>query len=117
MSLFAVDEKDGTADFVAVGEDRHIDERQGGSLVPAVVGVERARMIATRSFVVGVVVLHELRRIVGQRVNHTAGTFVAAVAGINGTLFVQLLFQFVALVGVHAVVIAVGVYAAHVVHR
>ena len=79
MGFLAVNEKDGTADFVGVGEDGKVDQRECRRLVPAAVGVERTLVVAARRLVVGVVVLDELGRIGRQGVDHTAGQGIDAV--------------------------------------
>ena len=63
VRLFPVYQQHGRADFAAVLQDRHIQERQRGGHIPTAVRVQATGVIATWRFVVGVLVLHKLRSI------------------------------------------------------
>ena len=117
VRTLAVEQQHGAADLAGIGQKGHVEKRQRGGRVPALVGVERPPVIAARRLVVGVIVLHELGRIGGQRIGHTACTGVGATAVILRALRIEPPAEFVACVGVHRVEIAVGRHAAHVVHR
>ena len=117
MGLLAVDHQDGAAYLVAVGQKRHVHERQSRCDVPAVVRVERTDMVAARSLVIGVVVLHKLRRILRKRVHDTSRARIAAAARILRTLSIEPLTLGVTAVGIHRIEISVGRNAAHVIHR
>lgn len=65
VCLFAVHDEHRAADFVAVLEYRLVEERLAARDVPAAVGVQRTRVIAALRLIVGVVVLDELRRVLG----------------------------------------------------
>ena len=58
MGLFTMHQQNGGTDLTAVFQDRHIHKGQRGRHIPTAIGVERAGMIAPRSFIIGVVVLH-----------------------------------------------------------
>lgn len=75
-------------------------------------------MIAARSLVVGVVVFHELRSVLRQRLDDSSGKRVYAVPVVLDTLGVELTAGLVAGIGiVSRIEIAVGCNPAHVVHR
>ena len=59
VRLFSVDHEHGTANFVAVGEQGHVDERKGRGLVPSSVGVERTFVIAAPGLIVVVIVFYK----------------------------------------------------------
>ena len=67
VRLFPVYQQHGRADFVAVLQDRHIQERQRGGHIPTAVGVQAAGMVASRSLIVGIIVLYKLRCILRQQ--------------------------------------------------
>ena len=118
VGLLAVDEEDGAADFRGIGQDGLVDERERGRHVPSAVGAEGAFVVAARGLVEGVIVLHKLRGIGGQRVRHASGQGVGAVAVVLGALGVELLPHRVAGVGiVGGIVVALGGDAGHIVHR
>ena len=64
VGFFPVDEEHGVAYLVAIRENRHVDERERGGLVPTAVGIERTFVIAATGLVIGIIVFHELRCIV-----------------------------------------------------
>ena len=74
-------------------------------------------MIAARSLVIGVVVLHKLRRILRKRVHDTSRTRIAAAARILRALGVEPPALGITAVGIHRIEISVGRNAAHVIHR
>ena len=61
VCLFPVYQQHGRADLAAVLQDWHIQERQRGCHIPAAVGVQAAGMVASRSLIVGIIVLYKLR--------------------------------------------------------
>ena len=63
-------------------------------------------MVAPRGLVVGMVVLHELRCVIRERVGHTAGKGVRAAPVIFRPLRIQLFAQFIAGILVHGVEIS-----------
>ena len=73
-------------------------------------------MVAARCLVIGMVVLHKLWRVLGQRVGDSTGEGIRSVFVIFRALCVELPAEFVARVGVRPVEIAVGRHPAHVVH-
>ena len=79
VRFLSVYQQYGGADLAAVLQDWHIQERQRGCHVPAVVGVQAVGMVATWRFVVGVVVLYKLRCILRQRINYATRQRIAAV--------------------------------------
>ena len=117
VCLFTMDKKDGAAYFIAECKERGVEERKRRGFIPALVGIKRAFMIAAWCFVISVVIFHELRGVIGQWVDYAAGKGITAVAIVFRTLRVQLLAQFVTLLGSHAVKIAFRSCAAYVVHR
>ena len=118
MGVLAMDEEHSRADLVSIRQNGLVDERERGCHVPSVVGAEGAFVVAARGLVEGVIVLHELRGIGGQRVRHTSCQGVASVAVVLGALGVELLLHRVAGIGVvGGIVVAFGVDAGHVVHR
>ena len=107
----------GRANLTAVLQDRHIQERQRGGHVPAVVGVQAAGMIASGCLIVGVIVLHKLRRVLRQRINHAARQRIAAVFIVLGALCIHCFSLLKAcLFRILAVKVAVGSHTSHVVH-
>ena len=74
VGLVAMDDEDGVADFLNKSQDGLVEDGQDGGDVPALVGVQRAGMLTARGLVMGVVILHEPRRVLGTRVDHAAGT-------------------------------------------
>lgn len=62
------------------------------------------------------VVLHELRCVIRERVGHTAGKGVRAAPVIFRPLRIQLFAQFIAGILVHGVEISAGRHTAHVIH-
>ena len=75
-------------------------------------------MVASRSLVVGVIVRHKLRRVIGQLIDHAARQRVAVIFIVLGALRVQRFTLFKArLLRILGVKIAVCDHAGHVVHR
>ena len=107
----------GTTYLIAIRQDGHVHERQGGSLVPPVVGVQRTLVIAARCLVIPVIVFHKLGSIVGKRVYHPSCQRIRALAVVFRTLGIELLAKLIARIGIHGIEIAVGIHPAHVVHR
>ena len=95
MGFLSMHQQDGTAYLVAVAQDGHIDERERRSFVPAVVGVERALVVAAWCLVIGMVVFHELRNVVGERVDYATGKRIVAVAVVGGALCIELAAHFI----------------------
>lgn len=117
MGLFAVDEKDGAADFTGVGHYRHVQEGEGRGDIPAAVGVEGTAVVATGSLVIGVIVFYELWGIFRKRIHDTSCEGVCAVPVVLGALGIQLDAQVMTGVGgVCRIEVAVGSDAAHVIH-
>ena len=56
-------------DTLSVLQDRHIQERQRRRHIPAAVGVRAAGMVASRSLIVGIIVLYKLCCVLRQRIN------------------------------------------------
>ena len=74
-------------------------------------------MIAARGLVIGVVVLHELRRVLRQRIDHATRQRVAAVFIVLGALCIHCFSLLKAcLLRILTVKIAVSVHTGHVVH-
>ena len=74
-------------------------------------------MIAARRLIVCVIVLHKLRRIVRQRIDHAACQSIAAGFIVLGSLGVHGLFLFkTRLLGIFCIKIAVGSDTGHIVH-
>ena len=118
VRLVAVDDEHGAADLIGVGEQLRVEQRQRGRDVPAVGGVERARVVAARGLVVVVVVLDEKRRVIWQRIDHAARALIRAGLVVGGALRIECLTQ--GITGVRIVVgvkVAVGGHTGHVVHR
>ena len=72
VRLFPMYHKDCAAYFVRVLQNRHIQEGERGSHVPAVVGVEGARVIAAACFIVRVIILEIEWRVFRHRVSYAA---------------------------------------------
>ena len=72
VRLFAVNDKYGILDFVRTAHKREVDEWNGFSRIPSLIGVERAFVITARGLVVGVVVFEELRGVGRQFIRHTS---------------------------------------------
>ena len=107
----------GTADFVGVVQNGHVDKGQGRGHIPAVVGVEGPLGVPPLGLVVVVVVLEEEGGVLGQRVHHTPGPGVGAGLVVLGALGVEGLFHLVPGVGaVGGIKVALGVDPAHVIH-
>ena len=118
MGLLAVDEQHGVLNLVRPAEKRLVEERLRADNVPAVGRVAAALVVAARAFVVGVIVLHELRHILGQRVDDATGPFVSTVLVVLGALGGDGAALLHALgLRVLALEIALHVHLAHVVHR
>ena len=117
MGFLSVNHEHGTTYLVAIRQDGHVHERQGGSLVPPVVGVQRTLVIAARCLVISVIVFHKLGSIVGKRVYHPTGQRIRTLAVVFRTLGVELLAKLIARIGIHGIEITVGIHPAHVVHR
>ena len=117
MGFLSVNHEHGTTYLIAIRQDGHVHERQGGSLVPPVVGVQRTLVIAARGLVISVIVFHKLGSIVGKRVHHPTGQRIRTLAVVFRTLGVELLAKLIACVSIHSIEIAVGIHPAHVVHR
>ena len=117
VGFLTMNEQYGTADFIAVCQDRCVEKCEIGSFVPAQTGVDGTGMIASLSLVVIVIIFHELRCIVGWlRIHH--GTGISAGAIILRALGVKCLAHFVARIGIISFIeIAVCRGAADVVHR
>ena len=95
-----------------------IQERLAANDVPAVGAVATALVVAARGFVVVMVVFHKERGIVGQWVNHAAGTLVGATLEILGALGGKdFALCHALLAAVFALEIAFGTNLAHVIHR
>ena len=112
-----MDEKDGGVYLACHCQERLVHERHGACGVPAIGGVARAVVEAARRLVVVVVVAHELRRIIGQRVHHAAGARVLAglvvgraLGGPGAALLVA------GLLAVAGAKVALAGHARHVVH-
>ena len=106
----------GGANLAAVLQDWHIQEGKRRCHVPAVVGVQTAGMAASRRFVVGVVVLHELRRVLRQRINYATRQRIGTVFIVLGALRVQCFSLFKAyLLRILSIKISVSSYTGHVV--
>ena len=74
-------------------------------------------MVATRRFVVGIIVLYKLRRILRQRIDHATRQRIGAVFIVLGALCVQRFSFFKAcLLRILTVKVAVGSYTGHIVH-
>ena len=73
-------------------------------------------MVAAWCLVIGMVVLHKLWRVLGQRVGDSACEGIRSVFVIFRALCVELPTEFIARVGVHFVEIPLGRHPAHVVH-
>ena len=74
-------------------------------------------MVAAGSLIVGVIVLHKLRCVLRQRIDHAASQRVAAVFIVLGALCIHCFSLLKArLLGILRVKIAVGGHAGHVVH-
>ena len=117
MGLFPVDQQDRAADLARIGQQRHVQEGQGRGGVPGTIGVDGTGMEAAPGLVIVEVILDELRLVARQGLGQArGGGRDAAGACVPGALRVQLLPEGVAGIGVHAVEIAVGRDAAHVVH-
>ena len=117
VRLFPVYQQHGRADFAAVLQDRHIQERQRGSHIPTAVGVQAAGVIATWRFVVGIIVLYKLRCVLRQRIDHTACQSIGAVFVIYSALCIHGFFLLKAcLLRILSIKISVGRYTGHVVH-
>ena len=116
VSLLAVNQQHGAADLPDIGKNRHVDERQGAGFGDSSVGVRRAAVIASRSLVIVVILTHEKRSVLGNRIDYAAVEFVTAVAVVFCALSVEPFAQLVTVIGAHGVEISVGIHAAHVVH-
>ena len=116
VSLLAVNQQHGAADLPDIGKNRHVDERQGAGFGDSSVGVRRAAVIASRSLVIVVILTHEKRSVLGNRIDYAAVEFVTAVALFFCALSVEPFAQLVTVIGAHGVEISVGIHAAHVVH-
>lgn len=79
MCFFAVHDENGGADLVRVGEDWLVQERDAASGGPAIVGIQRACVVAAVGLVIIVVILDEKWRIFRQRIDHAASANVAAI--------------------------------------
>ena len=112
-----MNEQYGTADFIAISKDRRIEERKIGCLVPTQTGIDGTGMIASFGLVIVVIILHELRRVVGRfRVHHGAGISTGPI--VFRALGTQLTAHLIASVCiVIGIIIAVCRTAADVVHR
>ena len=86
VRLFAVNDKYGILDFVRTAHKREVDEWNGFSRIPSLIGVERAFVITARGLVVGVVVFEELRGVGRQFIRHTSAWLRKTIAEILGTL-------------------------------
>ena len=118
MRLLAVQHHHRAFDFVRVGEQLRVDEREGGRLVPAAVRVERACVVAARRLVVGVVVLDELRSVVRQLVGNASAKLVRSGLEVLYALCVhRLLLRLARRRAVLLVEVAVRRHPRHVVHR
>ena len=106
----------GGANLAAVLQDWHIQEGKRRCHVPAVVEVQTAGMVASRRFVVGVVVLHELRRVLRQRINYATRQRIGTVFIVLGALRVQCFSLFKAyLLRILSIKISVSSYTGRVV--
>lgn len=118
MCFFTMYDHDGVADLTGTAQNREVDEGKSGCGVPAVGRVAAAGMVATRSFIIVIILLDKLRSVGRQRVNDTSGTAVISGAVIFGTLRRHLLKHLVAVVGiVVGIEIAVGGATVDVIHR
>lgn len=86
VGVLAVDDKHRAFDFVGIGEQLCVQERCCGLHRPAAVRVERAFMVAARRLVVGVVVLDELGRVLGKRIDDSACERVCSCGEVLGAL-------------------------------
>ena len=74
-------------------------------------------MVAAPGLIIAMVILHKLRCILRQWVDHAAGKSVAAVFVVPGALDVHRLFLCVTGIGgVFAVKISIGVHTSHIIH-
>ena len=106
----------GGANLAAVLQDWHIQERQRGCHVPAVVGVQAAGMAATGSLIVGVIVLYKLRCVLRKRINYATRQRIGTVFIVLGALRVQCFSFFKAyLLRILSIKISVSSYTGHVV--
>ena len=73
MGVFPVDDQDRRTDLVDIKEETGVVIGLDTDDPTAVVGIAAAGMVTARRLVIVVVILHELRGIVRERVHHTAG--------------------------------------------
>ena len=117
MRLVAVDQEDCAADLIGVLKDRLIDKGLTADDVPAAVGIQGTGMVAASGLVVIVVVLHKERRVLRQRIDHTAsepvftGLQVQKSLGTHSGL--RLVTGFLTVSGIE---IPLGIHTGHVVH-
>ena len=117
VRLFPVYQQHSRADLAAVLQDRHIQERQRGGHIPAAVGIQAAGMVASRSLIVGIIVLYKLRCVLRQRINYATRQRIAAVFVIYSALCIHGFFLLKAcLLRILSIKISVGRYTGHVVH-
>ena len=77
--------------LICIGQLGRIEEDQLRSQIPAVIGVQGTRMVATLGLVVIVILLEHIRGIIRHIVGNAAFVSIGAILIINGTLGVQLL--------------------------
>ncbi len=94
--------------LVAVGQNRRVDERKRGRFVPASIRVQRTFVIPARRFVIREVILHKLRRVLGQNIGDAASQLVLPLPSIRQTLRIQLFSKFVTSVRIHRIEITVA---------
>ena len=101
---------------MGIGELRHVHKGHGANLVPAAVGIQAARMIASGGLVIRMIILNEKRSVLRQRIHHTASQLIASPAVICNALGIECLTGSIACILIHGIKIPIGIHAAHVIH-